>query len=159
MSDLILPFADQYEQYLRDESRAVGSAKYIAFPETDDELLRALDFAAGEAIPVTVQGARTGLDGGASPRGGIIISCERMRGITEAREREDGSLLLTARAGTTVSELDRYLAGFFWKNGGRFFWPGSTSEETATVAGAVAGGASGVTDSGRQSVRPWLSPC
>ena len=63
----IIPYSALYEAYLRDESRTVGKADSISFPACEEEVrevLRALP----THVPVTVQGARTGLAAAAVPQ-------------------------------------------------------------------------------------------
>ena len=61
MSATIKPFTDEFEEYGRDESRASGEASSISFPTTEDEVRAILEKLHAERVPVTVQGARTGL--------------------------------------------------------------------------------------------------
>lgn len=61
MSATIKPFIDEFEEYGRDESRASGEASSISFPTTEDEVRAILEKLHAERVPVTVQGARTGL--------------------------------------------------------------------------------------------------
>ncbi|MDR0376932.1 MAG: FAD-binding oxidoreductase [Spirochaetaceae bacterium] len=73
-----IPAHPGYHSYFHDESRLSGAAEYIAFPETAAEAAAAILRAAGERLPITIQGARTGIAGGAVPQGGLILSTERM---------------------------------------------------------------------------------
>jgi len=61
VSVTIKPFTDEFEEYGRDESRASGEASSISFPTTEDEVRAILEKLHAERVPVTVQGARTGL--------------------------------------------------------------------------------------------------
>ena len=70
MSATIKPFTDEFEEYGRDESRASGEASSISFPTTENEVRAILEKLHVERVPVTVQGARTGLAAGAVPHGG-----------------------------------------------------------------------------------------
>ena len=63
-SDLIQVFSDSHVDYLHDESRLNGTADWIAFPESEADVRTALLGAVGGKI--TVQGARTGIAGGAA---------------------------------------------------------------------------------------------
>lgn len=67
MSATIKPFTDEFEEYGRDESRTSGEASSISFPTTEDEVRAILKKLHAERVPVTVQGARTGLAAGAVP--------------------------------------------------------------------------------------------
>ena len=70
---LIRKMSPEYADYLFDESRTMGHAEYIAFPTCEKELAEAVRWCAAHRIPLTAQGALTGLAGGASPAGGLIL--------------------------------------------------------------------------------------
>ena len=67
---IVQAYTEAYRNYLFDESRTMGRADYIAFPRNEAELVEAVRFAHDNHVPLTAQGARTGLAGGASPQGG-----------------------------------------------------------------------------------------
>ena len=85
----IIPYSAQYEAYLRDESRSVGRAESISFPRSEEEVRQVLCALHGAAVPVTVQGARTGLAAAAVPREGHIMNLSAMDAVTALRQ-EDG---------------------------------------------------------------------
>ena len=58
---MIEPFQPAFADYLRDESRRTGSADRIAFPRSEADVLAALAAARAARMPVTTQGARTGI--------------------------------------------------------------------------------------------------
>ena len=66
--------SERDREYLRDESRMSGYAEEIAFPETEAEILQVAQETLGRKIPITVQGARTGITGAAVPQSGQILS-------------------------------------------------------------------------------------
>ena len=94
MSATIKPFTDEFEEYGRDESRASGEASSISFPTTEDEVRAILGKLHAECVPVTVQGARTGLAAGAVPHGGHILNTSRMNRYLGLRRDEQGQFLL-----------------------------------------------------------------
>ena len=94
MSATIKPFTDEFEEYGRDESRASGEASSISFPTTEDEVRAILEKLHAERVPVTVQGARTGLAAGAVPHGGHILNTSRMNRYLGLRRDEQGQFLL-----------------------------------------------------------------
>lgn len=67
-----------YAGYFRDESRLSGQADYIVFPKNTARAAAAIRRAADKGLPLTLQGARTGIAGGAVPQGGLILSTEQM---------------------------------------------------------------------------------
>ena len=127
-----LPIGTEFEGYLRDESRLTGTADCIVFPENTEEIGKALRLAGNRGLSVTIQGSRTGLAGGATPRGGLILNLSRFSGILGL---EAG--LLRVQAGVTLEQIETYAASL-----GRFFPPNPT-EGTATIGGLFATGAAG----------------
>ncbi len=94
--------------FLHDESRLTGSAEAIAFPHTTKEVQSAVREAAGR--PITVQGARTGISGGAVPDGGVIISLARMTKIlSPVQLHSNGRPTITVQSGVLLSELREFL--------------------------------------------------
>ena len=80
------PFQPAHADYLRDESRRTGRADRIAFPRAEAEVLGALAEARAGQLPVTTQGARTGIAGGAVPEGGLVLNLSHMDKIQVAGE-------------------------------------------------------------------------
>lgn len=94
-------FQPAHADYLRDESRRVGRADRIAFPRTEAEVLAALAEARAAKLPVTVQGARTGVAAGAVPEGGLVLNLAHMDQIQVAGETlrvQPGATLAAIRA-------------------------------------------------------------
>ena len=71
-------FQPAHADFLRDESRRVGRADRIAFPRTEVDVLSALEEARSLQMPITTQGARTGVTGGAVPEGGLVLNLAHM---------------------------------------------------------------------------------
>lgn len=115
----------QYELYLSDESRKTGFADEIWFPSTKQELLDALD----TDVRITIQGARTGLDGLAVPTGGRIVNLSRLTGVTEEVYLPDGTIALNVLAGTAIETLKKYPNHFF---------PPVPSESSSTIGACIA---------------------
>lgn len=106
---IVQPYTDNYKSYLLDESRTMGSAQYVAFPKSEAELVEAMRFARDHGVPVTPQGARTGLAGGASPQGGMILNLSRMNRILGIRRDAGGRFLLRVQPGVTLLAVRRAL--------------------------------------------------
>lgn len=152
--------SENYVEYMRDESRSVGSAEYISFPRTEDEVVRALSYARGCQAQVTVQGARTGITGGAVPNGGHVINLTRMKSITGLRyDSGKDAFFLMVEPGVLLIELRKVLASndfntnewsvaslqaleLLRNQGPHVFTPDPT-EASATIGGMVACNASG----------------
>ena len=82
--------ADEFQDYLRDASNLQGGhADKFFVPETTEEVADVLKEANENKIPVTISGARTGLVGGAIPRGGYLISLEKFNQIKKTGNADD----------------------------------------------------------------------
>ncbi|MBQ7565722.1 MAG: FAD-binding oxidoreductase [Oscillospiraceae bacterium] len=155
---LIRPMTEEFAEYLRDESRSVGSAEHIAFPRTQDEIREILKACYASGEKVTVQGARTGLAAAAVPYGGCIVNLNKMNRVTAMRH-EGGDYYITLQPGVVLSELKKMIGSKkfdttdwdeasnaayvdFCKDGEFFFSPDPT-EASATIGGMVCCNASG----------------
>ena len=142
-----------YPDYLRDESRRQGCADGIAFPEHEAEVCALLADCTLRSVPVTVQGSRTGLTGGAVPEGGVILTLTHMGRILGTRTGSGGERLLSVQPGLRLEELRSVLAGVpdstagpetaKGAGGGMYFFPPDPTEATASLGGMAACNASG----------------
>ena len=82
MAATIYQMEEKYEEYLIDESKYKGHADSISFPESEDEILAILEEMKEEQIPVTIQGAKTGITGAGVPMGGHILNLSHMNQVT-----------------------------------------------------------------------------
>jgi D-lactate dehydrogenase (cytochrome) len=151
-----------YPDYLRDESRRVGRAETISFPTTEEELVGVLsDIRKAGGTLLTVQGARTGITGGAVPDGGHVLNLSRMnRVLGLSRADSEDTFLITVQPGVLLADLRQFiekkefdtagwsdnsldaLAGLNEKDT-RFFFPPDPTETSASIGGMVACNASG----------------
>lgn len=100
----------EFDDFLHDESRNCGSAESISFPRGEGEIRSVLRALHEQAVPVTVQGARTGLAAGAVPQGGHVLNLSRMNRCLGLRRDEQGRFFLRVQPGLVLSELRKYLA-------------------------------------------------
>ncbi len=142
-SELIQPLDERYQTYLHDESRLSGEAQSISFPESEAEIAAIVAEMRAASTPVTVQGGRTGLTGGAVPLGGHVMNLARMNRIGHPQRMDDGTWVVTVEPGATLLELRRALAGA--RADRALFWPPDPTESTATVGGVVSCNARGLT--------------
>lgn len=124
-------FQPALADYLRDESRRVGRADRIAFPRTEDDVLAALAEARAQKLPVTTQGARTGVTGGAVPEGGLILNLAHMDKILAAENGE-----LRVQPGATLAAIRAAVPPGF------YFAPDPT-EPSASIGGMISCNSSG----------------
>ncbi len=109
MSVLISDVEERHLDYLQDESRMRGCAQKIAFPRNADEVRQVLDFSRKNRMPVTVQGARTGIAGAAVPAEGLILNMSKMDRITGLRQ-EGEHFFLEVEPGVLLNDLKEGLA-------------------------------------------------
>lgn len=173
MSATIKPFTDELEEYGRDESRTSGEASSISFPTTEDEARAILKKLHAERVPVTVQGARTGLAAGAVPHGGHILNTSRMNRYLGIRRDEQGRFLLRVAPGVVLSELRKQLGKKVLPTAGwdqasleayeefqeapEQFFPTDPTEASACLGGMAACNASGARSYAYGPMRPHVT--
>ena len=148
------------QEYLRDESRSVGAAESISFARSEDEIRTAIETARVQRMPLTIQGSRTGLAGGAVPSSGHIITLSKMNRITGLRHDpalhsfslvvEPGVTLAEVRKALVAKEFDTtgwsvesHQALAVFKRLGPYMFSPDPTETSASLGGMVACNASG----------------
>ncbi len=124
----IYPVQPDHAETLQDESRLRGAADEIAFPETEEDVCSLL----ASGTPVTLQGARTGITGGAVPMLGKIINFSKMNAIGEPENER-----LTVGPGARLCDVRKKL------DDTGFFFPPDPTEDTASLGGMASCNASG----------------
>ena len=158
----ILTNVEHYHpEFIGDQSHLVGWMDSISFPETEQDIRDQLAQMHKAKTPVTVQGARTGLAGGAVPQGGHAINLNKMMRITGLRhDGRRNAFFLTLQPGILMREhiwqataakefdttgwsdaslraLDEFVAA------GRYLFAPDPSEPTVTIGGMAACNSSG----------------
>jgi D-lactate dehydrogenase (cytochrome) len=165
------PVGPDHADFLRDESRRTGSADFISFPKNEEDVHEALAAARAASRTVTLQGARTGITGGAVPAGGSILNLTRMSRVLGI-EHNDQGFVVTAEPGLRLADLYRILRNpeaaadevigqsaitqDEWQtfaDAGRFFFAPDLTETSASVGGLVACNASGARSFSHGAVR------
>lgn len=158
MENLIKSFNEQYDDYLHDESRSIGRAESISFPKSEEEVCQLLAELSQRGLPVTVQGARTGLAAAAVPNGGHIMNLGRMNRVMGCRQSE-GRFSFLLQPGVILSEFQKMLEKKQFRTDGwsqdamsalaafrdaePLFFPPDPTEISASIGGMVACNASG----------------
>lgn len=138
----IFPMGAQYEEYLIDESKYSGFAESISFPRSEQEIKEILKELKKKQIPVTVQGGKTGIVGGAVPKGGHILNLSQMNQVKGFWMEEDGTGRMLVEPGINLMDLSREVANRSRKQ--PVFWPADPTETSASVGGILASGAQGI---------------
>lgn len=171
MQALIQPFSHEYDAYLRDESRRIGKADSISFPQSEADIQAVLAACYQDTVPVTVQGARTGLTGAASPNGGHVMSLGRMDQVLGCRYDGD-TFYLTVQPGVPLCELRKMISSRRFDTTGwtdasldaltqlsrakEQFFPPDPTETTASIGGMVACNASGARSYKYKATRGYI---
>ncbi len=117
--------------------RWVGEASALVRPASTEEVAGVVAWARRHQVALVPQGGNTGLVGGSVPLAGeVVVSATRLPGVLDA----DGTAgQLTARAGTTIAEVQEAAEGIGWRYGVDL-----ASRGSATVGGTIATNAGGV---------------
>jgi len=128
---------DDVTPYAKDWTRdLVHAPAAVAKPGSTGEVSRLLAFCDERRIPVTPQGGRTGMSGGAlAVRGGVALSLERMNAI---REIDTANLVAVAEAGVVTQTLQEAA-----EEKGLFYPPDPSSRGSCLIGGNVAENAGG----------------
>jgi D-lactate dehydrogenase (cytochrome) len=133
--------ADLLAGHLEDAAHFPGGfASGIAAPRSEAEVA-ALLVAAPATLPI---GAQSSLTGGATPRGEVLLSTQRLNRVAISGDR------VHAEAGVTLIDLDAALA-----RAGKYYPPVPTFTG-ATVGGIVATNAAGAATFKYGSTRDWV---
>ena len=163
----------QLEGYLRDESRLSGQAETISFPQTTSDIIQIIKKMDSAKIPITVQGARTGISGGASPAGGHILNLSKMNKITGLEyDSRKKNYFLTLQPGVLLTDIRKKLNNYDFntknwtpeskanleklKSNKSYFFPPDPTEKTASIGGMIACNASGACSFYYGSTRKYI---
>ena len=81
-----------------------GSADALAEPETTEEVAAVLAYCYENDLAIVTRGGGTGLAGGAVPRGGVVLSLERLNRV---RSIDPGLWRMEVEAGVTTATVHR----------------------------------------------------
>ncbi|MDX1349931.1 MAG: FAD-linked oxidase C-terminal domain-containing protein [Putridiphycobacter sp.] len=140
---LVLPEAQILAQkevlaaYSHDETEDLSFLPELVLkPETTEQVANIAKLCFDFNIPMTPQGARTGLSGGALPIfGGVALSLEKLNTILEI---DTDNLQVTVQPGVIVQELQETVAKL-----GLFYPPDPSSKGSCFIGGNIAENAGG----------------
>ncbi len=116
--------------------RWIGTTPLLALPKTTAEVAAVVRICAAEGVAITPQGGNTGLVGGQTPEGEILLSLERMRAVRDLDVFDD---VIEVEAGAPLAVVQEAA-----RDAGRFFPVSLASEGTASVGGLISTNAGGV---------------
>ncbi len=109
----------------------------VAQPETEDQVVRLVRYAASRGIPVVPRGKASSGYGGVVPaQGGLVLDLTRLKGVVWA---DTDDMTVTVRAGTVWKDLEESLAAY-----GLALRLYPTSAPGSTVGGWLAQGGAGI---------------
>ncbi len=136
------------EGHLRDASGEVGQASALFRPGNEVEIAEILRRAAEQNEGVTVVAEQSSTTGSSVPRGGWILSTERMNRVLEI---DVASARARAEAGVVLGELQRQVDAL-----GLLYPPDPTSRFECSLGGSVACNASGPRSFYYGATRRWV---
>lgn len=131
---LIKTSPDEIQNFIVDASNTKGFCDAVYFPENKEEIIEIIKKANLEKTPVTVSGNHTGLTGAGVPRGGIVISTEKLNKILRINTEENFAIV---QPGVILADFLKEL-----KDKNRLYPPDPT-ENNCFMGGTVATNASG----------------
>ena len=133
---------------VRDASGASGPFRIepvaVAGPTDADDVVRLVEWARAEGVPLVPRGAGTGMPGGNVGRG-VSVDLTALRRITEVPGRDDA---VWVGAGVVAADLDDWA-----ERRGRFLPALPSSADRCTLGGMVANNAAGARSFGYGAVR------
>ena len=136
--------SDLPTHYLEDASGFRGHAERVIIPADEAGVASVLREASSAGIPVTIAGAGTGVTGARVPRGGWVLSLEKLRRL----EIHPGYAV--AEAGVILRDLHAAAQAT------RQFYPPDPTETSASVGGTIATNASGSRSFKYGATRRWV---
>lgn len=119
---------DEIAPHARDwRGRFIGSAPLLLKPASTAEVVRILDICHARRIAVLPQGGNTGLVGGSTPLGEVVISMKRMNAVRAVDPANDS---LTCEAGAILETVQNAA-----RDAGRLFPLSLGAQGSAMIGG------------------------
>lgn len=127
----------EIEPHVRDwRGQQRGSAPVLFKPATLEEVKRIVTYCHERSIPILPQGGNTGLVGGSTPQGEVLLSLKRMNRITRVDAHNDS---ITVEAGAILKTVQDTAA-----EADRLFPLSLGAEGSAMIGGLISTNAGGV---------------
>jgi FAD/FMN-containing dehydrogenase len=134
--------------YSRDASRLEGECLGVVWPSDADQLSALVQWAGEQGVDLVPRGAGTGLCGGATPQGSLVVDLSRLQQVGPV-EREGQQI--EVGAGVVLADLNRALAA------DDLFLPVVPgSQRAATLGGMIATDAAGLRAVRYGSMGDWV---
>lgn len=162
--------ADDYPDYLNDESHLINSGKAdrIYFPKVENEIVEIVKLSKEKKIPITISGGGTGISGGRVPLEGWIIATDDMTTIVSDQKESwtdpetnisyevhlnklsESNAELTIPIAMTVKSIQNFCRENDW------FYPPDPTERSSFIGGNINTNASGARSFKFGSTRNWV---
>jgi D-lactate dehydrogenase (cytochrome) len=131
---LIKTSPDEIQNYLVDASNTKGFCDAVYFPESKEDIIEILKKANKDKTPVTISGNHTGLTGSGVPRGGIVISTEKLNKILEINTVKEYAIV---QPGVLLADFLNEIKS------NNYLYPPDPTEDKCFIGGTIATNASG----------------
>ena len=135
-TDIIPPGDERLETYSEDTMYR-GSPDAVLVARDDREIVDVLTYCNAKKIPVTFCGSQTSMTGASVPDEGLLISTERLEGIEDVYQNENGTFA-TVRPGTVIAQLQKAL-----DDEGCFYPVAPTSRDMCRIGSNISTNATG----------------
>ena len=159
--------------YLRDESQLIGKADTLYFCHTTEEVEEVVRTCYRNNTPLTIQGALTGICGGAVPIEGSIINMSEMNDILGmSYNKQLQTYIIKVQPGLLLKDLNHFLKSkkidtnafsntsletySTFNNDESYMFPTDPTETLASIGGMVACDASGACSYKYGSIRRYV---
>lgn len=140
---------DRIERYSED-SMLRGHPDAVLIARDEDDVAEALRYCNAKKIPVTFCGSQTSMTGSSVPMEGLLISTEKLEGVTDISEK-GGAPSATVRPGTIVAEFQKAVS-----DAGLFYPVAPTSRDECRIGANVATNATGEDSYKYGPIRPYV---
>lgn len=131
---IIKTLPEEIQNYLVDASNFKGYCDAVFLPADEKEIIEILKEANSKKQKVTIAGNRTGLSGGCVPRGGIVISTEKMDKIPEINSVNKSA---TVEPAVVLREFQNKVREY------NLLYPPDPTEKNCFIGGTLSTNASG----------------
>ena len=123
-----------FESYIIDAANVKGNCRAVYIPESEEELCNLIKKFNSKGEKITISAGRTGLNSGAVPNEGVLVSLERMNKILEINTN---SKYAVVEAGVILEDFQNEVEKL------NLFYPPDPTETNCTIGGTVANNSSG----------------
>ncbi len=125
---------DEIQNFLVDAANVKGFCDAVYFPENENDVIEIFKIAGEQNLKITISGNGTGLTGARVPKGGIVISTEKLNKILEINSKEKFAIV---QPGVLLKNFQEEVEKL------NLFYPPDPTERNCFIGANVATNASG----------------